>query len=164
MTRVRRQRFKIKRPIVAAHNYLRMKIALNILATARMVEMKMSKDHIFNLCRVEASLFHAANENVARLIFVIQRVKKNITVLRCNKPRADAAIADPIKIVEEPLQPERHGRARRWIRSQVRKAVRHANRRPVGVRCAARRFAEYAKIELQVGIVPSDRFALATYS
>src|SRR5438132_1517285 len=113
-----------------------------------MVEVGMPKHHVLDLGRVKPRLFHAGNEDVSRLILVIQGIKEYVALVGGNQPCADAGVSNPVKVVEQALDSQRYFGVRRRIRSEAWNTVGHADSRPVLVRGAARGLAEYRKIKL----------------
>ena len=147
---------EIELPVVAVHHGLRAGQLLDVLAAAGVIEMVVAEDQVLDLLRVELQLLHRRDDDVLRVILAVHRVEQDVAVVRRDQPRADAGIADPVEVVEQPLAAEDLRRARRRERRELRLAVGHADGRAVGILRAARRLAEDPEVEHEIGIVAGD--------
>src|SRR5438552_18460561 len=73
---------------------------LQIRRSAEMVKVPVTYDYIFDLLRIESSLFHAGNQNLFGVSRGIQGINYNNALACGERPCTDVVEPDKIKVVE----------------------------------------------------------------
>ena len=136
-----------------------------VFAAAGVIEVVVAEDQVLDLHRVELQLLHRGDDDVARVILAVHRVEHDVAVVRRDQPGADAGVADPVEVVEQPLPADDQppgsapGRVAAWARCWARRPSRgrgSARRRTPCRRSRSRTAARDRRRR--------SRVALSTYS